>query len=141
MSWSLRIHNGDFVTNGNQAATVIRQAKMLQDLRLWILERMGTDDLHPGFGSLIDGGTRADGTEVAGVIGESDFDFAALQVEQDLRRIITEYQGRQLSRAKVDRAIYGRGTLTPQEVVINVPAINFTQQQDTMKVVITIVTA
>src|SRR4051812_30826669 len=133
MSWSLQIHNGDFVTDGNQISTVIRQAKMLQDLRLWILERMGTDDLHPGYGSLIDGGTRPDGSEAFGVIGESDFDFAILQVEQDLRRIITEYQGRQLSRAKVDRTIYGRGTLTPEEVVIDVPSIDFIQQQDTMK--------
>src|SRR3954463_12305873 len=141
MSYSLQVRHGDFVTTGASLGTVTREVKMTQDLTHWILERMGTDDVHMGYGSLLDGGTLPDGTEVEGVIGTYDWELAALEVERDLRRIISEYQAIQLRRAKGDRTTYGRGTLTPEEVVMEVPSIDYTQAVDVLIVTINIVTA
>jgi hypothetical protein len=138
MSWSLEIRNGDFALTGSNLGTLKGSEKMLQDLRHYILERMGTDTAHPGYGSLIDGGVTPDGTVHRGVIGNPNFDFAQLEVEADIARIIREYQGRQLSRAKYDKMTYGRATLTPDEVVLGVSSIRFEQVLDQLQVFVVI---
>lgn len=141
MSWSLQIRNGDLVTDGAKLGVVTRQAKMIQDLSHWILERMGTDPLHPGYGSLIDGGVTPTGDYVEGVIGSGDMDFAQITVEQEIRRIIGEYQERQLARAKNDRMTRGKATLTASEVVIDVPAVEFIRDADELRVMVRLTTA
>lgn len=141
MSWSLQIRNGDLVTDGAKLGVVTRQAKMLQDLSHWILERMGTDSLHPAYGSLIDGGIAPSGQYVEGVIGSGDMEFAEVLVEQELRRIVGEYQQYQLARAKNDRLTSGKATLTADEVVIDINEILIVQDADELQVQVVLTTA
>jgi hypothetical protein len=140
MSWSLRLEHGDLSLSGASLGTVTNEQKLVQDLRCWILEKMGTDDLHPGYGSLIDGGVSPDGTFSMGVVGES-LDLVVLSVESELRRIVSEYQGQQLSRAKSDRFVYNKATLTVREVLLSISEITVSLSEDRLNVVLGLQTA
>jgi hypothetical protein len=101
---------------------------------------MGSDPLHPNYGSLIDGGMLSDGTVVDSPIGQTDWNMIALKLESEIRRIAAAYQNSQLQRAKNDRIYYGRSTLTANEILAAVSAIHFTQNADALIVEIVIET-
>lgn len=136
MTWSLRIRNGDFVVDSAHLGTVTAQQKLLQDFRCAILEQMGTDNLHPNFGSLIDGGVNPEGEFVTGVIGEVNLDEVTLTIETEVARIARYMQRAQLARAKSDKLTYGRATLVPQEVLLSLNGIEFEQREDILGVTI-----
>lgn len=140
MTWSLQLHNGDFAVTGAQFGTVTNEQKLTQDLRCALLEAMGTDDMHPDYGSLIDGGTLPDGTTVPGVIGLLDINQVAATVQSEIERIAQAYQNQQLNRAKSDRLTYNRVSLSPAEVLLGV-GLTLTQQEDTLLVNIALSTA
>lgn len=140
MSWSLQLQHGDFAIGGARLGTVTGGRKLLQDIRCAILEKMGTDNLHPGYGSIIDGGITPDGAIANGVIGEADIDLAMIEVEAEINRITRDYQRQQLARAKQDKLIYGKATLDASEVLIDLQSLNFYQNQDTLFIQITYVT-
>jgi hypothetical protein len=141
MSWSLKLENGDLSISGSRIGIVTGKAKLAQDLRNWILEHMGTDDLHPGFGSLLDGGITPQGAVVPGVIGTDDLDVAEVEIRSEIQRIVSDYQSLQLARAKSDKLSYGRATMTPSEVLLSLDDIAIEQNMDTLKVTISISTA
>ncbi len=140
MSWSLQLRNGDLVSDGASLAQVTGYAKLVQDLRCAILERRGSDDLHPRFGSMIDGGYDNNGNWVESLIGEDQIEFVVLSVDSDLRRIAAEYQQQQVSRAKSDRVQYGESTLNNSELLLEVKSVDFTQINDELLVNVTIQT-
>lgn len=140
MSWSLQIRNGDLVSDGAQLAQVTNQNKLVQDLRCAILERKGHDDMHPSFGSLIDGGRDDQGYWVDSLIGEDEIEFVVAQVEADLRRLAADHQARQIARAENDRMTYGQSTLNNGELLHSVTGINFVQSQDKLLVTVSLQT-
>jgi hypothetical protein len=140
MSWSLRLHNGDLTLNQANYGTVTGEAKLAQDLRCYILERMGLDDMHPDYGSILDGGTLSDGTEAPGFIGLINDDFTQLQIESELQRIVNSYQGLQLARAQDDQLVYGKTTLTRNEILLSA-SFNFDAEGDTLNVTLSLTTA
>lgn len=137
MSWSLKVSHGDLVLSQASLSTVSGSDKLAQDLRAFILERMGTDDLHPEFGSLLDGGIR-NGEYVEGVIGQSNDALSLALVQREIRRIVSDYQARQLTRARNDAAIYGKATLAKGEVLLSLSRIDTTQVEDTMNITLDI---
>lgn len=138
MSWSLQLQGGDLVVSGARLGQAFGTQKLVQDLRCAILEHQGSDDMHPDFGSLIDGGTDASGNEVASLIGTSRWDFAALRIESEIRRIVANYQRQQAVRARNDRTTYGESTLTNDELLVEVKKIDMTQALDKLFVQITL---
>lgn len=140
MSWSLQIRNGDLALGGAQFGQVTGQAKLAQDLRCAILEQRGHDDMHRGFGSLIDGGYDDFGEYQESVVGSSDWQRVALRVEAEIRRICGEHQARQLERARQDRYQYGQSTLSPDELLLQVSRIDMQQAQDRLLVTVSIIT-
>jgi hypothetical protein len=140
MSWSLEINNGDLTTPGARLGQVAHGAKLVQDLRCALLERRGNDDMHPTFGSMIDGGRDEFGNEVQSIIGTHQWDFIAMRVEGEVRRICAEHQQRQLDRAKADRLTYGESTLGNDELLIRIGNFSMTQAQDRLLVQITLET-
>lgn len=139
MSWSLQLRNGDLTIGGASLGVVTNQAKLVQDLRCAILERMGTDPDHPWFGSLIDGG-RLNGVEQPSLIATTNWNVAALTIEAEIRRIVGQYQTQQINRSQADRTSYGKPTLTPAELLMNVANIEFFQAQDNLLCRVTLVT-
>src|ERR1017187_5637340 len=110
MSYSLMISNGDLSFNGASMNTVQGGDKLVQDLACCVLEPMGTDNLHPTFGSTIGGGINPDGSYNPGVIGEPNDAMAATQVQGEITRIVKQYQAQQQARFQADVAVYGKGT-------------------------------
>lgn len=141
MSWSLQLRNGDLTLSAAHYGTITNEQKLVQDLRSYLLEKMGTDDMHLGYGSLLDGGRQPDGKIVQGVIGESDPDIAELEISTEIKRIAIEYQARQLDRAKADKNKYGKTTLTKGEVLLGVTKIDFVHHEDAIDVLVTLQTA
>lgn len=140
MSWSLQLRNSDLALGGAQLGQVTGQAKLVQDLTCALLERRGTDDMHPGYGSLIDGGLDDFGVEQPSVFGSSDWQRIGLRVESEIRRICSEYQRAQLERARQDRYTYGKSTLSNDELLLQVNQISMYQAQDTLLVTVSITT-
>ena len=71
MSWSLKLHSGDLDLSGPDGyGTVSGPAKLIQDLRNWLLEPRGTDSFHPSYGSILDGGM-VRGVRVDSMIGSN----------------------------------------------------------------------
>lgn len=141
MTWSLKVSGGDLQLSGGGMQTVTGEQKLVQDLRCFILERIGTDDLHPRYGSTLNGGTLPDGREAPGIIGESDLSFAELEIESEMRRMVRLYQADQLQRAQSDQTIYGKTTLSRGEVLVSLDAINIVQDQDTLHITLGVKTA
>lgn len=132
MSWSLQLRNGDLATSGARLGQVTGGTKLVQDLRCALLERRGTDDMHPTFGSLIDGGRDEFGNEVDSIIGSSNWQRIAMRVEGEIRRICAEHQQRQVDRAQDDRLRFGESTLTNDELLVKVESVQMSQAQDTL---------
>lgn len=130
MTWSLALRNGDLAIGGSGLATVANESKLVQDLRCQLLEKMGSDKLHPEYGSLIDGGVTPDGVVYESIIADNDWELAKLRIQNEITRIINDYQRRQLDRAKMDKAQYGKQTLTPREVVSGINGMTFVESLD-----------
>jgi hypothetical protein len=148
MSWSLRVSNGndgtvagDLVLDGQHFGTVINEAKLVQDLRHFILSRMGDDALHPSYGSLLDGGVTPDGRVRESVIGQMNSRLMQLEIESEIRRIARVYQNMQVDRAKRDRARYNKSTLTGGEILAAVTNVSFKPVADSLTVIVTIQSA
>jgi hypothetical protein len=139
MSWSLQLHGGDLVIGGSTFGTVTGSEKLIQDLRCAILERMGTDEDHPWFGSLIDGG-RLNGVDQPSIIATNNWNMAVLAVESEIRRIVDQYQKAQIIRTERDRTTYGKPTLHPGEILMGVGSIEFYQAQDNLLCRVTLIT-
>lgn len=116
MSYSLQLRNGDLVVDRGRLGFVTGPQKLVQDIRCALLERMGTDDLHPEFGSILDGGT-VDGEEVEGIIGETDPQVIRSFVATEVNRIISAYRNAQINRAQTDLITYSKTTLSLGEAL------------------------
>lgn len=139
MTWSLRLRHGDLDLSSASLGTATDETKLVQDLRCFILERMGTDDLHLDYGSLLDGGIR-NGQYVEGVVGNPNNQFTSAAVQAEIRRIVGLYQTQQLDRARSDLALYGKATLTKGEVLLSVSTIDITHDHEYMTVTINLTT-
>lgn len=141
MSWSLRIRNGDLALDGQKLSTTTGFTKLVQDLRCALLEPRSHDPYHPEFGSIIDGGYDEFGEYQASMLGETDWDFTALRVETEIRRICSLHQTAQVKRDKEDRTRYGRSTLAPDELISSITDVKILQVQDVMIVNVKVRTA
>jgi hypothetical protein len=140
MSWSLELRNGDLTLSGTHLGQVVNGNKLAQDLRCTIIEHRGHDDMHPTFGSVIDGGLDENGRSVESVVGVSDWSYAVLIIQSEIQRIAAEYQQRQLTRANDDRRKFGQSTLSNGELLVSVGNIGYTQAGDTLLVDVTLET-
>jgi hypothetical protein len=132
MSWSLQIINGDLSFNGASMNIVQGGEKLVQDLACCVLEPMGTDDMHPTFGSTIGGGINPDGTYNPGVIGGPNDNAAGTFVNGEITRIAVQYQAQQSARFAGDVATYGKGTITADEALLSLGSVNSTANQNVM---------
>ena len=143
MSWSFLIKNGDlsFAGPGGFAA-VTGTAKLIQDLKHWLLEPRGSDPFHPEHGSTLDGGTLSDGTIVASSIGGLFTGEDLLAIEAEIRRILNAYQLIQSQRLGREMVQYGgKNTFSLGEILRAVNDVDVRQLGDTAVVTISITTA
>lgn len=140
MTWSLRLYHGDLQKQGSQLAKASNETKLVQDLRCQFLYQMGIDKNHPDYGSLIDGGVMPNGTIRDSLIGMDDKEYVKSLLYTEIQRVISDYQERQLARAKMDKMMYGKATLTKAEVIASVQGITVNEYLDGLKVIISLET-
>lgn len=135
MSKSFQINNGDLVINaGRKYGSVTGTAKLAQDLRLWILEKIGTDPSTPTFGSALDGGI-IDGQEIQSFIGQIANQQRVDEIKQEVAAVVTAYQARQLEKIKSDNVLFqGQQTLTPDEILHIIDSIEAKADGDVVAV-------
>lgn len=143
MTYSLNIRGGDLSLGGpGGLSTITGTEKLIQDLKCWILEPMGTDPLHPDYGSMLDGGNVPGSGVQAGLIGTTLDNVALLKVEAEVKRILTLYQQQQINRIQIEQSIYnGKNTYTFGEVLFSIDSVIATQFKDTVIVNVSIRTA
>lgn len=143
MTYSLNIKGGDLSLGGPGGLSVVTSTdKLIQDLKCWILEAIGTDPLHPDYGSMLDGGGVPGGPQMNGLIGTTIDQTTLLQVEAEIRRILSLYQQQQINRIQVEKALYaGKHTYTFGELLYSVDGVTATQFKDTIIVNVSIRTA
>jgi hypothetical protein len=143
MSYSLDIQSGDFTLSGpGGLSTVSGRDKLIQDLRCWMLEQIGNDPMHPELGSALDGGVLPDGTIIETTIGNIITKKAMLDLENEVRRVISQYQQQQLSKIRSEQMLYGGiYHLDPGEILLGIADVEVTQTGATLVARITIRTA
>lgn len=118
MTWSLQLRNGDIQKGkGNSLATTTGYRKVEQDLFAWIMTELGESVFTPSFGSMIEfepGGMIELGTGDVLYVNEDRIQL----IISEIHRIIEEYQKRQLSRLRLEVAMYGgKHTFDPGEII------------------------
>lgn len=123
MSWSFEIVGGDLspVSDKTGLGVVTGKKKTLQDLRHALTEAMGTDPMHPEYGSLIDGGRLPDGTVVESLVGSSQ--SSVFRIEEEVSRVIQDFVSKQNMRIKSDIAGFGKTTVSDSEIIDRVDSI------------------
>lgn len=127
MSFSLELKNGDLGLSGTSLGTVVDAAKLQQDLTSAILTPLGFEELHPEFGSILE--EDLINPEVQ-IIGSRDFQHAAALIRSELTRLCQNYQAQQIARNEADAIKFGKPTLTPGEILLQVLSIKFVQAED-----------
>ena len=143
MTWSLQIKNGDlsFAGPGGFAA-VAGTAKLVQDLKHWLLEPRGSDPFHPGYGSSLDGGQLSDGSVIASSLGNLFTREDLLSIEAEIRRVLSAYQLTQSQRLDRETIQYGgKNTFSAGEILQTVTDVDVRQLGDTAVVKISLATA
>lgn len=140
MSWSLQIRNGDLAFGSSGLNTVSGTQKLVQDLACDILEPMGTDPMHPEYGSVIDGSIDSNGNYQPGLIGQTNDQVTATQVGAEIQRICMNYQSSQVARNQADIAVYGKSTLTADEALLSLLSVQVDQIADQALVTATLQT-
>lgn len=138
MSKSFAIVNGDLAIGGGRSyATVSGQQKLFQDLKLWILEQIGTDPSTPTYGSALDGGV-IDGQPVDSFIGQLATQERMLEVQAEIAALLERYQQEQLEKMRREVVEFrGTHTLSPQEILHRVVNIETAQTGTTILVRVT----
>lgn len=114
MSQSLKLQNGDLVVTSGRAFQVVKNRdKLVQDLKLWILEQFGTDANTPEYGSMLDS-----------YIGAPMSQGMINQVQAEILRVLQQYQAMQLDNMQNDTIQYqGSTTLDPSEVIASIDGL------------------
>lgn len=136
MSWSFNITGGDLILGGPGGfSTLSGTDKLLQDLRCRLLEPLGTDPMHPDFGSSLDGGIDTSGAQIVSHIGSTLTPEVALEVEAEVIRCLQSHQQTQIARLREEQQTYGGKTyLTNEELLYQIISVDSVQIQDTLVV-------
>lgn len=124
MSKSFALVNGDLQLGTSRGYDIVSgKQKLLQDLRLWFTEQVGTDSILGTYGSGLDGGV------INGEVQESFIGRVATQaVLGEIRiktlELIQSYQQMQFTKMQDEALLYdGKNTLDADEVLDGIDSI------------------
>lgn len=124
MSKSLAVVNGDLViAAGRSFGTVSGREKLLQDLRLWVMEKMGLDPSTPTYGNILDGSI-TDGIEREGFIGQLMSQDNLNEIRNVIIDLLQRYQTMQFEKIRNETLQYlGENTLEEGEVLERIDSV------------------
>lgn len=135
MSQSFALVNGDLLIGQGRAFQIVTgNDKLVQDLQLWILERIGTDPATPTYGSRLDGGVE-DGQVDISYIGQIVSQSTLTGIRTEVIRLIQNYQAMQYNKIRAETIAYqGQTTLDNDEVIDSINTITTTAMGTTVVV-------
>jgi hypothetical protein len=140
MSKSLAVVGGDLAIQSRAYKTVTGRAKLIQDLRSWVLEPVGTDPATPDFGTRLEG-VLTDTEDYAGVIGGALTSQIVNELQTELYEQVLRYQQLQVTKMQDEVVRYdGQTTLDPDEVIQSVDGVDAVIDGDAILVQITLTT-
>ncbi len=126
----LRILDGDIsFTTGRRAEFVYGKDKLLQDLKLWLMEPFGIGPTTPSFG-----------TSLNEMIGEDRADALVAKVRAEIQRVLSLYQAFQFERLRLAKK---NGTLaywSRQEILQEITDVRVNATLDRVEVVVSLTT-
>lgn len=128
---TLRLADGDLVIGTNRDyAPVTGAAKVMQDLRGALLEPLGNDRFHLGYGSRLE--------SFVAMVGDEG---AIYEVEQEVRRVVANYAA--IQRDRIEAETYGGvpTTFTTDEVVDTISGVSARVSNETVRVSVVVGTA
>lgn len=141
MSTSFKISSGDLaIGQGRSYDRVTGAYKLGQDLKLWVLERIGTDPATPTFGSKLDGGV-IDGAEIPSYIGTVGNPAVLADIRTEMISLLSQFQAQQIAKMQREMiSLGGHHTLTADETLQSVISVETSQELDQVIVRVTCVT-
>lgn len=124
MSYSFAVADKDIRLKGSNIGLAYGQAKLLQDLTMWLTERYRSDRFHSNYGSILDN-----------FIGEVMDPMTAHEVEAEVHRVLQNYQTVQYRRMQEDPT-----TLSPEEILVDVEDVRARVSFDSVVVTVSITT-
>jgi hypothetical protein len=108
------------------------QDKLLQDLKLWVLERIGTDPATPTYGSRLDGGV-INGEEVPTFIGMMVNERVAAEIRSEVISLLQRYQAAQYEKLREETILYvGKNTLDASEIIQSIDSVRIRSESTTI---------
>lgn len=141
MSKSLALVNGDLqIGQGRAYETVSGSAKLRQDLKLWILERIGTDPMTPTYGSRLDGGVE-NGQPVPSYIGQAMSAENLMRMRTEVIQLIERYQAMQYQKMRSETLKYsGATTISGDEVILSIDSVTAKTLEPTIAIIQVVLT-
>lgn len=128
--FTLRLTDGDLSIGNDGFAKATGPDRISQDLRCALLEPLGTDRFHPGYGSMID-------SFVGSVLDPGD----EFQAHQEVVRVVQNYVAVQRDQLERDGLSGGRSRYSTQDVVASADGITAKVNEDAVTINIPILTA
>lgn len=120
---TLRLREGDLVLSHADYDTVTGTGKVAQDLRGALLEPIGNDRFHPGWGSDL-------GEHIATIANEE----TRLSIESEVNRVISNYAAVQRDKIEADITSDSDSRFTTDEVLSRITGVSATVGLDTVSV-------
>ena len=127
---TLMLSNGDLTPRGRSFAEVSGTAKVQQDLRGALVEPLGTDRFHPGWGSSL-------GDHIATIADEQ----SEFEVRAEVNRVISNYASVQRDKVEADIFSGGDTRFSTDEILSSVAGVTATAIGDRISVDIRLQTA
>lgn len=117
---TLRLLRGDLVLTGSEFQMVAGEDKIQQDLRGGLIEPLGNDRFHPGWGSVLN---RFIGIGVVNPLNVS-------RVAQEITRVIQNYVAVQRDNLQRDAMSGKQSRYTTADVIRNVEGVSMSTRED-----------
>jgi len=124
MSKSFALVNGDLQLGTSRGYDIVSgKQKLLQDLRLWFTEQIGTDSILSTYGSGLDGGV-INGEVQDSYIGRVVTQSVLGEIRIKTLELIQSYQQMQFTKMQDEALLYdGKNTLDADEVLDGIESI------------------
>lgn len=126
---TLLLRDGDLVTTHDDLAMCTGVTKLQQDLRAALLEPLGTDRFHPGWGSSLNG-----------FLAQITSEDTRIDVEAEVNRIISNYAAVQRDKIEADIVGDGDSRFATDEILARIRRVQVVVRDETVLVGISLAT-
>lgn len=120
--YGLRLSGGDLSVVAGHLDTVTGSSKVVQDLRGALLEPVGNDRFHPGWGSTLQS-----------MVGNPLTDANAQAVQSEVSRVVSNYATVQTDALQADQAA-GNSNYSTDELLSSILSVQARRYQDQIQV-------